>query len=284
MKTDPSAEKITFSRPPDLPGVEVLRAQNCTHLFSVLHTAYEVCTILPRPTQCKWVYRGKSHITRSRGTSFMEPGEIHHNPEKVQSPSDFRVLIISAELMRQYALENGSRESPHYNLAQSFHPGFYRKFMRLHSSLEGIATPLERQSLFAECIRTLLERCMEHRPALVNPHSEHEAVRRAREFIHEHHSQSIPLEQLARIAGLSRFHLIRAFAKQMGVPPHTYQLRIRIAKARHLLARRIPPAQVALELGFYDQSHFSEHFKRTLGVTPGEYNGHVGPSLRVPGF
>jgi AraC-like DNA-binding protein len=57
----------------------------------------------------------------------------------------------------------------------------------------------------------------------------------------------------------------------VGVPPHAYQIQLRIARARHLLALGMPPSAVAAEVGFHDQSHFIRHFKRVLHVTPGEF-------------
>ena len=53
--------------------------------------------------------------------------------------------------------------------------------------------------------------------------------------------------------------------------PHSYQIQLRVAKARELLRKRVPIAQVAQEVGFYDQSHLTQHFKRALGVTPLKY-------------
>ena len=85
--------------------------------------------------------------------------------------------------------------------------------------------------------------------------------------------ENITLDELATVTGLSRFHVVRAFAAEFGMPPHTYLIQVRLAKAKKLLASRIPLAIVAVEVGFADQSHFTRHFMRTYGVTPAEYAG-----------
>jgi AraC-like DNA-binding protein len=79
------------------------------------------------------------------------------------------------------------------------------------------------------------------------------------------------LETLAQQAGLSRFQALRAFKKRYGLPPHAYQLCLRMSHARRLLLEGAPAADVALRCGFADQSHFTRHFKRFNGVTPMQY-------------
>ena len=93
---------------------------------------------------------------------------------------------------------------------------------------------------------------------------------RMRECLHEE-GLSVDLETLAKQAGLSRFQALRAFKQRYGLPPHAYQLCLRIGHARRLLVEGAPAADVALRCGFADQSHFTRHFKRLNGVTPMQY-------------
>ena len=72
-------------------------------------------------------------------------------------------------------------------------------------------------------------------------------------------------------AQLERSYLIRAFRKQVGVPPYAYLLNCRVERARTLLASGVPPAEAALEVGFGDQSHLNRFFRRFVGTTPGAY-------------
>jgi AraC-like DNA-binding protein len=70
---------------------------------------------------------------------------------------------------------------------------------------------------------------------------------------------------------MSRFHLARGFAREFGLPPHAYQIALRVERARALLARGLRAVDVAAAVGFADQSHFARHFTRAVGVTPGRY-------------
>ncbi|HEY4491998.1 MAG TPA: helix-turn-helix transcriptional regulator, partial [Acidobacteriota bacterium] len=92
-----------------------------------------------------------------------------------------------------------------------------------------------------------------------------------REFLKVGYSKNISLSQLTSLTNLDRFYLLRVFANQVGVPPHEFQTQIRIAHARELIRRGHPICDAALRTGFFDQSHLSRHFKRIVGMTPGEY-------------
>ena len=81
----------------------------------------------------------------------------------------------------------------------------------------------------------------------------------------------LTLEYLAREAGTTRYQLLRAFARQLGLTPHAYILQRRLALARRLIRGRASLAEIAVRAGFFDQSHLTHCFARHFGVTPGRY-------------
>ena len=84
--------------------------------------------------------------------------------------------------------------------------------------------------------------------------------------------QDLRLTSLADIAGMSVYHFARRFRETVGLSPHAYVLSRRIARSRAVLSRgESSLAQVALACGFSSQAHFTTAFRRSLGVTPGEY-------------
>ncbi|MGV2289778.1 AraC family transcriptional regulator [Trinickia sp. YCB016] len=83
--------------------------------------------------------------------------------------------------------------------------------------------------------------------------------------------EDVSIDALAALVGLSRFHLMRAFRKEFGIPPHAYASQRRLIEARKMLAAGHSPAVAAAEAGLYDQSHLNRLFKRAYGVTPGTY-------------
>jgi AraC family transcriptional regulator len=93
------------------------------------------------------------------------------------------------------------------------------------------------------------------------------------EYIEEQLDASLTLEQIAAAAHLSPYHFARQFKAATGLPPHQYVLARRIERAQQLLQqdRDLSLAEIAACAGFSDQSQFSHHFKRLVGVTPGQF-------------
>jgi AraC family transcriptional regulator len=94
-------------------------------------------------------------------------------------------------------------------------------------------------------------------------------IRRLTEFILAHLDQNLSLDMLARQVGFSAYHFARLFRQTTGESPHQFVLCKRIEVARRLLKETdMPLTQVALEVGFPNQSHFTQAFKHRLGITP----------------
>jgi AraC family transcriptional regulator len=81
------------------------------------------------------------------------------------------------------------------------------------------------------------------------------------------------LEQMAAVARLSAYHFARQFKRATGLPPHQYVIARRVERAKELLqaGTDLSLVEVAADAGFSDQSQFSRHFKRLVGVTPRQF-------------
>jgi len=97
-------------------------------------------------------------------------------------------------------------------------------------------------------------------------------ARRIEEYLSEHLEERLTLSEIAQVAGTSVFHLIRQFHETFGCPPHAYVTRLRLERARFLIANEDAPLKcIAAMCGFYDQSHMTRLFRRRYRATPGEY-------------
>lgn len=92
-----------------------------------------------------------------------------------------------------------------------------------------------------------------------------------RDYIHDTIEEDITIDDLCRVANLSKFHLIRLFRTQFGLTPHRYIVNHRINRVRSALKTGTAPTDVAVQFGFFDVSHLNRHFKRSFGITPKQY-------------
>jgi AraC-like DNA-binding protein len=140
-----------------------------------------------------------------------------------------------------------------------------------HASLGLHGSRMERQALWWASMGLLFGRYGEPRVSLEPLGNERSKLRIAREFISANYMHDFTIDELAQVAGLSRFHLMRSFKKEYGLPPHAYANQLKLIAAKQKLMAGQPPADVAADVGFYDQSHLTRLFKRAFDLTPGRF-------------
>jgi AraC family transcriptional regulator len=96
-----------------------------------------------------------------------------------------------------------------------------------------------------------------------------QSLRRACEYVHAHFDQNLTLAQVARAAGIHPVYLGQVFRQEFGETLGEYLNRIRVRAAAESLANSdLPLSAIALDFGFYDQSHFTRIFRQLTGATP----------------
>jgi AraC-like DNA-binding protein len=211
-------------------------------------------------------YRGgvRAHVAGS--LKLKEPGEVHRDL-KVHAPFTLQGAGFAPELVAAAADAMGLRGSLHFK-ASGFGPGERATELAfaMHDALvRNDATEIERATLVAETLSAIVG---------AGPPSggrAPRAVRRARAFLHDTLAGRITLDELAAHAGLDKFHLVRAFRSEVGLPPYEYLTYLRVSRAKELLRRGALVAGAAQAVGFYDESQLHRHFRRIVGVPPGVY-------------
>ena len=269
-ETRAQPSRTSFSFPADVPGVlTVLRMEGNTEPVCYLNENFTIKLL--QQSQSDVHFRGKT-LSGGRGiVGLLDPGEMLRT-SNVRVPEIIQGIMIRPDFIACMAQELGlPLQSLWFRKTLVNHPALFGQMEGLLKSLEAPGTTLERQSLLALVLETVLRSTMEARPKHQQLHKVRATVRRARELIRERFAAQIALPELTCETGLSRSHLIRSFTKEIGVSPHRYQIHLRIARARELLVQGLSPVLVAVEVGFYDQSHFIYHFRKIVGVTPGRF-------------
>jgi AraC family transcriptional regulator len=102
-------------------------------------------------------------------------------------------------------------------------------------------------------------------------------IGRALDFIGKHLDRDIALDELADVANMSKFHFAKSFRKAMGIAPHQYLVKLRVEKARKLLAQQtMSVEEVASRVGYADKAHFAAQFRKIVGISPKRYREHAG--------
>ena len=263
-----------FWRVPAYGGLDCLRATFRRHAYA-RHT-HETYAIAAITEGCEtFFHRGAQHYAGVGSIAVVGPEELHDG-EPHGGSFEYRTFYPSADLMREIAEEVLGRalaHPPRFARSVVDDPELSGELTRLHAclSLDGAVTPLiERDSRLVAFLAKLVARWGGF-DGPAPPGRETASVARARVFLDAHFAEEIGLACLARVAGLSRTHLIRAFRRETGLTPHAYLLDRRFRSACRLLERGEPPAAVASACGFFDQSHLNRVFKARMGVTPGAY-------------
>jgi len=160
---------------------------------------------------------------------------------------------------------------PFFPTAVIFDQEVVRQYLNFHLALEQTISILERQVLLLDLLTVLLTRFAENRLTPPECGKEREAIKRACDYLIEHFAENVSLDDLAQFVNLSPYHLNRVFSKQIGMPPHAFQTQVRVSRAKALLRAGEAIPLVAFLTGFADQSHLTRHFKRLVGVPPGQY-------------
>ena len=138
-------------------------------------------------------------------------------------------------------------------------------------------------NLYVESLRNLLaiHRLRNHSRNLVKPTIATNALdelklKQLKDYIEEHLADKLAIATLAELIPMSQFHFACAFKAAIGEPPHRYITQRRIDRAKILLsATRLSAAEIAYQVGFSNQSHFTAHFRKTVGTTPKQFREQV---------
>lgn len=254
---------------PDHPRVEFIRARWVDQTFP-RHAHRRLVIGVNVSGVHSYTYRGR-RVTEPPGhVAFINPGEAHTGQLESGTVWDYRGIYVTPNYLRSLAggRRTGSRSVPVFREALVDNPGLARDVIRVHALCERQEDPLQCEYLFQRMLRRMLERYASIPRMPERPSDNLPAVRRARDFLEANLAQRVSLAELARVAKLNKYHLLRLFEKEVGLPPHAYLLSRRIQESQSLLRQGMACADVAAELGFADQAHFSRRFKRTIGVSP----------------
>jgi AraC-like DNA-binding protein len=197
---------------------------------------------------------------------MVNPGEMHDGVPVDGSARGWRILYLDpARVAREVAEEATDGEMIVRPVARD--PQLARHVARLFAQMENaLQDNLAADESLLRCLMHVL-----HRHGVRGPHAPgaSPSVRKAIRRLDDAPELPTSLAELAALSGVSRFQLLRGFAREVGTTPHAYLVQRRVRLVRRYLAAGRSPADAALLAGFADQSHMTRAFVRQFGITPG---------------
>ena len=249
---------------PALSGVvEVLHAHFPSHAYpSHTHDAWTVLIVDEGAVRYDLDHR--EHGLAQAQVSLLPPN-VPHDGRSVR-PEGFRKRVLYLEPDRLGDNVIGAAvDQPEY-----VDPVLRHRIHQLHGVLLDGKEDLEAQSrltLIEERLRQHLHRNVTDPPDRRDP----SVASLLRDLLDGSVPAGITLDEAANLVHAHPAHLVRAFSREYGMPPHRYLTGRRVDLARRYLLDGRAPAEVATLAGFYDQSHLNRHFRRMLGVTPARF-------------
>ena len=222
-------------------------------------------------------FGGQSILLGPGAVALMPPGEIHDGTgvDDYGHSYTLKTFRIAPDLMRGFIAEvSGAGPDERFTGTLVEDARLAARFMALHASwMDGAPSgPLAHESVSLALMGALFARTGAVAPQDIRGGLSAVHTRQVLDYCQAHLADKISLQDLARLCGLSRYQFLRRFALSVGLTPHAWLTRLRLERACAVLAgAQAAIAQVAVDVGFYDQSHFNRAFRTAYGVAPSAF-------------
>jgi AraC-like DNA-binding protein len=227
-----------------------------------------------------FIEKGKRHLICNQQEYLLDvgdmtifnPGEPHTCEQVDGKPMDYRCLNIKPEVMQRVIHDILGKETlPRFSPTVDFHSEMVDSLREIHEMISDDQRDLKKEEAFFLFIEQLIREHSDTVQATFLPQAD-ATITKVSDYLQAYYNKPISLNELSTLVGLSKYHLIRTFTRQMGISPYNYLETIRIVKAKSLLENGMPVMEVAFQTGFNDQSHFTNYFKKQIGLTPKQYS------------
>jgi AraC-like DNA-binding protein len=257
-------------------GVECFSAHFVAHVFD-RHSHEEFAFGTTFDGVQSFRCRGQRRDSLPGHLMLLNPDEPHDGWAGERAGFAYRMLYVSTDGLAKL-IDAGEGAGPGGGRGAAFSRGIFREPVvrdqvvaaEFASAAEDLLLPgnsLQAAERLSRVLRTVFKRY----GGVTEPERRRGAtarISRVRDLLESRFDEDVTIATVADVAGLSRVHATRQFTHTYGMPPHAYLNTVRIRHAKTMLRAGASVADVAVSVGFVDQSHFSRRFKRSMGVSP----------------
>lgn len=218
----------------------------------------------------KFHYQGNSYHAGKGQIVLMPPDEMHDGQSKLDSGYQVKVFSLDPHWLSDLADLKRSSDMVGFNQLVINDTFLFNTLVELHQSLANPSlSQLAQDCLPYEGFARLFEQYGAKEQKSVVPLG-NQSVATLKEYLMANLDQPVKLEQLSSLCQLSPTQFQRHFKAKVGLTPYAWLSRLRLEQGMKLLKSGVCGTDVAHQIGFYDQAHFSKAFKATYGVSPSQ--------------
>lgn len=246
-------------------GVEIVSGKNMKNDF-FRHTHRNLCLGIVKDGKRTLICQ-EQPCEMKRDMIFIVPPKTSHSFCSGQARCTYCLFIVSKKLL-QMILPSKNYKVNKFVLENH---AYYERMLELEQIMISNESNLLKQSMLVKVLGDIIHACTLFVEPIAIQYQQKQAVQKAKQFIDKHYKRNFTLTALAKAASLNPYYFLRVFTSSVGMPPHMYQQQVRIRAAKEMLLKGSTLAGIASTLGFADQSHFADVFKKLMGTTPRSY-------------
>ena len=265
-------EQARFYQLAEFNGLEMLHASYREQCFS-RHVHETFCILLIEKGVQRFYRSGGEHTAPLGHIVLVNPDEVHTGQTGSEFGWGYRAIYPHPDLLHSLTKDllslNG--EVPWFSQPVVHDPGLASQLRMTFDLLMQPGDRLLKESMLMSTLTWLILRHGSNNKAPRPTSGAVAQILRIKELLNDCPEVDFGLTELAENCGLSTWHFLRQFKKVVGLSPHSWLIRARLRKARACLLSGVSVGESALLAGFADQSHLNRHFKRAMGITPGQF-------------
>ncbi|CAM3832408.1 AraC family transcriptional regulator [Vibrio aquimaris] len=218
--------------------------------------------------QQKFYSQGTSHTVGKGQVVIMPPDELHDGSSMYSNGYQVRIFSIDPRWFSELAELNSGSDQVQFRQLIISNPTLFQHMIRLHQALgTHNLSQLAKDCLPYEGFEFLFRHYGTIQPKGTVPLG-NQSISTLKDYLMENLAQPVKLEELSQLCELSPAQFQRHFKAKVGLTPYAWLSRLRLEYGFKLLKSGVSGTEVAHQIGFYDQAHFSKAFKASYGISP----------------
>jgi len=210
----------------------------------------------------------EKHVANKGSMVLFNPSDNHSCIQIDETALDYKGIHVQEKILVDTLQDLFEKDYPPYFSPYVINDETAVSYIaELHTLIVNNESLFRREELLCFLIDLLINKYSQPQ-LLESKKSSENSIDKICSYLNENYSKKISLDDLCKIFGYSKYYLLRLFTKQKGISPYNYLESIRINNAKQMLEKGISIVDVTYKAGFSHQSHFSNSFKKYMGMTP----------------